>query len=93
MVGINQSFSQSIEAGGCAAWGGEKGLDTVGLEDQRRSLMRTESWQVEVEGGCRNRGGGSRWHLRRVQDFAPAAREEGDCDLYNEEGKSQRMPL
>ena len=52
--------------------------------------MTTESWHVEVGGGCRV---GSRWHLRRVQDFAPAAREEGDCDLYNERGESQRVLL
>lgn len=49
-----------------------------------------ESWQVEVGGGCRVR---SRWHLRRVQVFAPTAREEGDCDLYDEGGKSQHVLL
>ena len=44
-------------------------------------MIRTDSWQVEVGGESRV---GSRWHLRRVQDFAPATREEGDCDLYHE---------
>ena len=57
-------------------------------------------WGCDERGELAGRGrvedvgwGRSKWHLRRVQDFAPAAREEGDCDLYDKAGTSQRMLL
>ena len=66
------------------------GLGTVDMFELARGVLRgftlrgrrVDSCEsVKVGGGCGCGGRNKGVYLRRKQEFAPAAGEEGDCDL------------